>query len=88
MPFSCHQKVTLEAYLFLTTLFFDTVYGRDAKQPPGMVLKPCKSWVFNYQPQLVKAGFLPPSTAPLRICEFSIQKFLDLHPSLQLLPKG
>ena len=31
---------------------------RARKTHVGMVLKPCKSWVKNYQPQQVNAGFL------------------------------
>ena len=30
-----------------------TVGGRNPKQPPGMLLKPCKKHGINYQPQLV-----------------------------------
>ena len=43
----------------LTLLSFDTVDGKNPA-PPGMVLKPVvNNRIFNYQPQLVNAGFLP-----------------------------
>ena len=34
------------------------VNRRDPKQPAGALIKPCKQWDFNYQPQLVDARFL------------------------------
>ena len=38
-------------------LTFDTVDGRNPKQPPGMYKNPMNSGI-NYQPQLVNVGFL------------------------------
>ena len=45
--------------LLLCLFLFNTaVDGSEIpKQPPGMFLKPCKQWDFNYQPQLVLVGF-------------------------------
>ena len=34
-------------------LFILLMVQKSQGQPPRMVLKPCKSWDFNYQPQLV-----------------------------------
>ena len=34
--------------LTLEKITQDTVHGRNPKQSPGMVLKPCKEWDFNY----------------------------------------
>ena len=34
--------------LILEKITQDTVHGRNPKQPPGMCIKPCKEWDFNY----------------------------------------